>query len=151
MVQITDILSSYKIQKSTYQLLKKSQKWNQKKLFGYQYELLKNLLNLSYKNVPYYKDLFNNQNLKPNDIKSVKDLKKIPFLTRDIIITKYGSISLFIISIPIYGFIALKYASKLDVTIDAEEQKIEKFKAPNRGLKRYVTKFDIWFSGCGWW
>jgi len=86
MVQITDILSSYKNQKSIYQFLNKSQHWSQKQLEDYQYNLLSNLLIHSYNNVPYYKRIFDEINLKPSDIKSLKDLQKLPFLTRGIVI-----------------------------------------------------------------
>jgi len=86
MVQITDILSSYKNQKSIYQFLNKSQHWSQKQLEDYQYNLLSNLLIHSYNNVPYYKRIFDEINLKPSDIKSLKDLQKLPFLTREIVI-----------------------------------------------------------------
>ena len=86
MVQISDILSSYRKQKSSYQFLKKSEKWNQKKLLDYQLKLLSNLLIHSYDNVSYYKKIFNDLNLKPSDIRSIKDLQKLPFLTRDIVI-----------------------------------------------------------------
>jgi phenylacetate-CoA ligase len=86
MVQIIDILSSYKIQKSTYNFLKKTQNWSEKKLLDYQLKLLANLLTHSYDNVPYYSKIFDEINLKPNDIQSIKDLQKIPFLTRDLVI-----------------------------------------------------------------
>ena len=86
MVQIIDIISSYKNQKTTYGFLKKTQNWSEKKLFDYQFKLLTDLLSNSYNNVPYYTKLFDEINLKPNDIKSIKDLKKIPYLTRDLVI-----------------------------------------------------------------
>ena len=92
MVQIIDILSSYKNQKLILQNLKKSQKWNQKKLEEFQYNLLLNLLYHSYNNVPYYKEIFDKLNLKPSDIKSIKDFRKLPFLTREIIMKNQGEI-----------------------------------------------------------
>jgi len=92
MVNITDIFSSYKNQKLIYKKLKKSQEWDQKKLEEFQYNLLSNLLNHSYNNVPYYKKLFDELNLKTSDIKSIKDLQKLPFLTREIVIKKQGEL-----------------------------------------------------------
>ena len=77
MVNITDIISSYKNQKLIYQFLKKSQEWDKKKLEEFQYNLLSNLLNHSYSNVPYYTKIFDEINLKPSDIKSIKDLQKL--------------------------------------------------------------------------
>ena len=35
-----------------------------------------------YENVPYYKDLMDKKGVKPEDIKSVDDIKKLPFLTK---------------------------------------------------------------------
>ena len=46
---------------------------------------LRKLILYSYRHVPYYKELFDNVGLNPSDIKSVDDLKKIPFLTKEII------------------------------------------------------------------
>ena len=36
-----------------------------------------------YDNVPYYRDLMDKKGVKPEDIKSVDDIKKLPFLTKD--------------------------------------------------------------------
>ena len=36
-----------------------------------------------YENVPYYRDLMDKKGVKPEDIKSVDDIKKLPFLTKD--------------------------------------------------------------------
>ena len=35
-----------------------------------------------YENVPYYRDLMDKKGVKPEDIKSVDDIKKLPFLTK---------------------------------------------------------------------
>ena len=69
------------------------------------------------------------------------------FISKDPVISKYGSISIFVLSIPVYGFLAVKYESKLGATIDSEEQTIRNSNIVSRGLKRYVTKFDLWFAG----
>ncbi len=67
----------------TYNFLQKSQWWSREKLEQYQLEQLSKLLNHSYKNVPYYKNVFNEIGLKPKDIKTIDDLKKLPTLTKD--------------------------------------------------------------------
>ncbi len=36
-----------------------------------------------YENVPYYRDLMDKKGVKPEDIKSVDDIKKLPFLTKE--------------------------------------------------------------------
>lgn len=69
--------------RKTYNFLKKSQKWSQEQIKSYQEEKLSELLNHSYKNVPYYTKLFDKIDLKPDDVNSLEDLQKIPFLTKD--------------------------------------------------------------------
>jgi phenylacetate-CoA ligase len=85
MVNILDVLTNYKDQISIYKNLKKINKYDKKKLDELQFNQLSKLLNHSYKNVPYYTKLFNKLKIKPNDIKSIKDLQKLPFLTREIV------------------------------------------------------------------
>ena len=47
-----------------------------------QIERLQATLNRVYKNVPYYKKLFDEKNIIPEEINSVKDLQQIPFTTK---------------------------------------------------------------------
>lgn len=69
----------------TYTLLKESQWWSKEKLEEYQLLQLKKLLNHAYENVPYYKKVFNKLKLKPKGIKSLQDLQKLPYLTKEIV------------------------------------------------------------------
>ena len=46
---------------------------------------LKKLIYFAYENVPYYTKLFNRINVKPSDISAIKDLERIPILTKQII------------------------------------------------------------------
>ena len=48
-----------------------------------QNERLVNQVNHVYKNVPYYRDKMDKKGVTPDDIKSVADLNKLPFLTKD--------------------------------------------------------------------
>ncbi|MCX6701332.1 MAG: phenylacetate--CoA ligase family protein, partial [Methanomicrobiales archaeon] len=68
-----------------YLFLKKSQTWGKEKLEQYQTQKLRELINHVYQNVPYYRRIFDERNLKPDDIKNISDLKKLPLLTKDII------------------------------------------------------------------
>ena len=43
-----------------------------------QLKLLQNSIKNVYENVPFYKELFDDANLKPEDIKTLKDIEKIP-------------------------------------------------------------------------
>jgi phenylacetate-CoA ligase len=67
----------------THQLLLESQYWTETQIIDYQFNKFKNLLEHSYRNVPYYNSLFSGIKLKPNDIRSFDDLYKIPILTKE--------------------------------------------------------------------
>jgi len=68
-----------------YHELKKTQGFTCDQLKEYQNEKLRMLISHSYENVPYYKHLFDTNNVKPADIRTIDDLSKIPFLTKEII------------------------------------------------------------------
>jgi len=53
------------------------------RLERYQLERLRCLVWHIYRNVPYYRDIFRKNNLEPDDFTSLKDLKKLPVLTRE--------------------------------------------------------------------
>ncbi|MDD5326971.1 MAG: hypothetical protein PHY02_04040 [Phycisphaerae bacterium] len=57
----------------------------QEKIKQLQFASVKDLLEFSYKNVPYYTKLFDEHGLKPAHIKQLSDLEKIPLLTKKII------------------------------------------------------------------
>ncbi len=69
----------------TWDLLNKSEFWSEEKISEYQLKQLKKIIYHAYKNVPYYTNLFDSYSIKPEDIKDFEDLKKIPYLTKDII------------------------------------------------------------------
>src|SRR5262245_56965676 len=48
----------------------------------YQEQLLRRIVEQAYWHVPYYRDLFDRIHLKPADIQQVRDLQKIPILTK---------------------------------------------------------------------
>jgi phenylacetate-CoA ligase len=52
-------------------------------LEAYQLERLQRILRHAYDNVPYYRRLFDRHDLKPADLQSMADLKKLPVLTKD--------------------------------------------------------------------
>ena len=65
-----------------YNFVKKNEFESHEKLKRYQEENLQKLIRFSYNNVPYYSKLFKNLNLKPEDIKTIADLQKLPVLTK---------------------------------------------------------------------
>jgi phenylacetate-CoA ligase len=81
---ISDIITGQTISKKL-DFLMKSQWWDEKQLKQYQEERLCILIKHSVETVPYYRDLFLELNLKPQEIKTIEDLKKLPILTKTII------------------------------------------------------------------
>ena len=66
-------------------LLKQSQWWSKERLEDYQWRKIEKLLKHAYKNVPYYKRVFDENGIKLKDIQNFNDFNKIPFLTKDIV------------------------------------------------------------------
>ena len=54
-----------------------------------QLEKLKKTVKHGYDNVPHYKEAFDKAGLKPEDIKSLEDITKLPFITKEDIATNY--------------------------------------------------------------
>lgn len=69
----------------TKKFLKKTEYDSKEEIETTQLRLLKKIIEYSYKNVPYYSDLFTKEKINPDDIKNLEDIKKIPYLTKDII------------------------------------------------------------------
>lgn len=63
--------------------LMKSQWFEPSQLEEIQQKKLRALLEHAYKNVPYYRKLFDNLRLKPDDIKNKEDLEKLPLLRKE--------------------------------------------------------------------
>jgi len=78
-------LLHYRTFKKKYNFLKESQWWSKEKIEEYQLNQLNKLIHHAYENVPYYTNLFDNLGLKPRDIQDFKDLKKLPYLTKQIV------------------------------------------------------------------
>lgn len=47
-----------------------------------QFERLKNIISYAYKSVKFYKELFDNNSIRPEEINSIDDFKRIPFTTK---------------------------------------------------------------------
>ncbi|HDR8128710.1 TPA: phenylacetate--CoA ligase family protein [Bacillus cereus] len=63
--------------------LNETQWWTPKQLQELQFEKFKQTIEHAYNTVPYYKRLFEERDITPNDISSFKDIKKLPLLTRE--------------------------------------------------------------------
>lgn len=64
-------------------LLENSQWWSRSELERFQQKRLQALLKHAYENVPYHHKIFREFELKPQDIKSIDDLQKLPILTKE--------------------------------------------------------------------
>jgi phenylacetate-CoA ligase len=67
----------------TYDFLQESQSWSNERLKEYQMQQLRKLLNHAYRNVPYYRKIFNKRRLKPKTVETLEDIKRLPFLEKD--------------------------------------------------------------------
>jgi len=61
-------------------------------LYEYQAARLRQIISQAYNNIPYYQNLFRENNIVPRDIQSVNDLKNIPFLTKDLLRLNFDSL-----------------------------------------------------------
>lgn len=69
--------------------LMRSQWWSYKDLKNLQEKKLKAIVKYSYENIPLYHKKFKDAGIMPGEIKTVKDLTKLPFLTKYDIINNY--------------------------------------------------------------
>lgn len=82
---IPDKIRYGKLYRDNFSFLKESQYWSKTKMEEYQVSELKRIISHSYETVPYYNKLFRESGIKSSDIKDFRDLKKIPYLTKEII------------------------------------------------------------------
>ncbi len=66
-------------------LFRYSNEWDLQSLESYQEWRLRKLIHHCYENVPYYREVFRKASLTPQDIVTVQDLQKLPFLTKEIV------------------------------------------------------------------
>jgi len=78
--------------KKDFAFLQKSKLWSRADLEAFQDQKLQKLIVHAYENVPYYRMLFDERNLKPADIQTRVDLKKLPLLTKEIIKKNYNKL-----------------------------------------------------------
>ena len=66
-----------------FQKLNKTQWYKPERLKRFQESRLRALIKHAYHNVPYYHKIFKERNIRPGDIKTIEDLKKLPILTKE--------------------------------------------------------------------
>jgi len=62
---------------------KKSETMSRKKIHELQLKKLKETVHLVYDNVPFYKNKFKELKITPDDVKTLADIRKLPFTTKD--------------------------------------------------------------------
>ncbi|MDT8316999.1 MAG: hypothetical protein RQ824_03275 [bacterium] len=63
--------------------LNESQWWSKERLELFQNERLRHIIKYAYINIPEYKKKFDKVGIKPEEIQTIKDLKKLPITTRE--------------------------------------------------------------------
>ena len=72
--------------------LEKSQWWSRDSILELQNQRLRQLVKHAYDNVPYYRRIFDERAIKPDDIESSEDLVKLPVLTKRLIRSNFDSL-----------------------------------------------------------
>ena len=75
-LKLSDLLTGSSIYEKL-NFLMESQYWTAEQFQNYQNHRLQLLINHSYTNVPFYRELFDNLGLKPKDIQTKGDLEKL--------------------------------------------------------------------------
>jgi len=89
--KITDFTQNTDIYK-WYEFVRQSQFWSKAEIEAYQNERLQRLIRHAYGNSPFYNKAFESLKLKPNDIKSIEDLHKLPVIRREDISKNFGDL-----------------------------------------------------------
>ncbi len=69
-------------------LFRQSDWWEKEALVRHQEALLRCLIRHCYENVPYYRTLFKSAGITPDDVNTIDDLQKLPFLTKEMVRTR---------------------------------------------------------------
>jgi phenylacetate-CoA ligase len=72
--------------------LEKSQWWSKEELDNYQANRLRVIVEAAYRNTPYYKALFDIFDIRPKDIQSLDDFKKVPILEKEDVRRNYNEL-----------------------------------------------------------
>ena len=67
------------------ELLEQSQWWSRQEIEQYQWRQLEALLKHAYQNVPFYRRIFDERGLKPEQIQNFDDFRQLPFLTKELV------------------------------------------------------------------
>ncbi len=82
LLPLSDYVTGFYLHKQLPFLLK-SQYWTREQIDEYQNKRLRLLIDQAYYHVPFYRELFDDFRLRPEDIQVKSDLQKLPILTKD--------------------------------------------------------------------
>lgn len=74
------------------ELLRSSEQWSLAQLEEYQLKRLKRIVNIAYNKSSFYRGLFNKSGIKPEDIRCLSDMKKIPCVSKKDLLNNIGDI-----------------------------------------------------------
>lgn len=75
-----------------YNQIRKMNTWTKQQVIEWQNQQLSAFVCHAYEHTVYYKELFDQLNLKPDDIQTAEDLKKLPIITKDIIRKRFDDL-----------------------------------------------------------
>jgi len=81
-MQIQNLFQFFLIKRLEHKKLEYLNKLQEKKM--------KRIINYAYNNTPYYHKKFKEHKIRPQDIKTINDLKKLPLLTKDDVLANYN-------------------------------------------------------------
>lgn len=73
--------------------LENAQWWDKERIEKLQGEKLEELINITYQEVPFYKDLFDGSGVKYDEIRKTQDLSKLPAVNKDMLRKKYPKLT----------------------------------------------------------
>lgn len=75
-----------------YKRISQMNQWSKQEIKEWQDKELQKFVKHAYDHTVYYRSLFDSMGLTPDDIRSIKDLKKIPVMTKEIVNENYDSL-----------------------------------------------------------
>lgn len=73
--------------------LSRTETYSREQLEDLQSKKLRCLIRYCYNDVPYYREIFDKNSIKPDDIRSINDLAELPVLTKDIVRERFEDLS----------------------------------------------------------
>jgi phenylacetate-CoA ligase len=72
--------------------INKMRVWSKPEIINWQEKRLVNLITHAFENTDYYRNLFNKLGIAPNDIQTIEEVRKIPPLTKEIIMNNFNDL-----------------------------------------------------------